>query len=199
MVCFICASNLNGQYSGIEILESVMDNAIKIDNAFYRFVIDSETEGDLFPINGDLYIKGESYFIDTDIIDQIYDGSKLYTIIHENQEILVTSGSNTFFNFTPRQLFNFFKDDFDIIIENNKDGLFKMIATNKIQDDIVYKMIIDSDLLSIKQIDLLDRDNSTLSSFLTLSYNFNLSLPASLFKFDKEKFNNYILVKDWRF
>ena len=176
-----------------------MNNAMKIKDANYSFKIISENEKDLFPISGELYIKKEKYFIDTEEIDQIFDGDKLYTIIHENEEIIVTSDSNTFFNFTPKQIFNFFKDDFEIEIEESQDFSLNLIARNLIQEDLFYKIIIDSNLLSIKRIDIKNRDNLTLSSFLTLSYKFNLSLPSSLFKFDKNKFGDYMLIENWKF
>ena len=188
--------SLNGQNNGIQVLEEVMNNAMDVKDAYYRFNITSENENDLFPISGELYIKKEKYFIDTEEIDQIFDGDKLYTIIHENEEIIVTSDSNTFFNFTPKQIFNFFKDDFEIVIEETQDFSWNLIARNLIQEDLVYKIIIDSNLLSIKRIDIKNRDNIILSSFLTLSYKFNLSLPSSLFKFDKNKFNNYMLIEN---
>tara|TARA_B100000927_G_scaffold99155_1_gene80202 strand:- start:84 stop:611 length:528 start_codon:yes stop_codon:yes gene_type:complete len=175
-----------------------MNNAMNIRDANYSFKIISENKNDLFPISGELYIKKEKYFIDTEEIDQIYDGHKLYTIIHENQEIIVTSDSNTFFNFTPKQVFNFFKDDFEIEIEESQDVHYNLIARNLIQEDLFYKIIIDSNLLSIKKIEIKNRDNQIMSSFLTLSYKFNLSLPSSLFKFDKNKFNNYILIENSR-
>ena len=190
--------NLNGQNNGIEVLEDVMNNAINIEDAYYKFNITSENENDLFPISGELYIKKDKYFIDSEEIDQIFDGNKLYTIIHENQEIIITSDSNTFFNFTPKQVFNFFKDDFEIEIEESQDVHYNLIARNLIQEDLFYKIIIDSNLLSIKKIEIKNRDNQIMSSFLTLSYKFNLSLPSSLFKFDKNKFNNYILIENSR-
>ena len=121
-----------------------MNNAMKIKDANYSFKIVSENDKDLFPISGELYIKKEKYFIDTEEIDQIFDGDKLYTIIHENEEIIVTSDSNTFFNFTPKQIFNFFKDDFEIEIEKSQDFYLNLIARNLIQEDLVYKIIIDS-------------------------------------------------------
>lgn len=175
-----------------------MNNAMKIKDANYSFKIVSENDKDLFPISGELYIKKEKYFIDTEEIDQIFDGDKLYTIIHENEEIIVTSDSNTFFNFTPKQIFNFFKDDFEIEIEKSQDFYINLIARNLIQEDLVYKIIIDSNLLSIKRIDIKNRDNLILNSFLTISYKFNISLPSSLFKFDKNKFNNYLLIENFR-
>ena len=188
--------SLNGQNNGIQLLEQVMNNAMKVKDANYTFKITSENENDLFPISGEIYIKKEKYFIDTEEIDQIFDGDKLYTIIHENEEIIVTSDLNTFFNFTPKQIFNFFKDDFEIEIKNSQGVSYNLIARNLIQEDLVYEIIIDSNLLSIKKIEIKNIDNLTLSSFLTLSYKFNLSLPSSLFKFDKNKYNDYMLIEN---
>ena len=190
--------NLNGQNNGIEVLEDVMNNAINIEDAYYKFNITSENENDLFPISGELYIKKDKYFIDSEEIDQIFDGNKLYTIIHENQEIIITSDSNTFFNFTPKQVYYFFKDDFEIEIEESQDVSYNLIARNLINKDLFYKIIIDSNLLFVKKIEIKNRDNQTISSFLTLSYKFNLSLPSSLFKFDKNKFNKYELIENFR-
>ena len=188
--------SLNGQNNGIQVLEEVMNNAMNIENSYYKFNITSENENDLLPLSGELYIKKEKYFIDTEEIDQIFDGDKLYTIIHENEEIIVTSELNTFFNFTPKQIFNFFKDDFEIEIKNSQGVYYNLIARNLIQKDLVYEIIIDSNLLSIKKIEIKNRDNLTLSSFLTLSYKFNLSLPSSLFKFDKNNYNDYMLIEN---
>ena len=176
-----------------------MNNAMNIENSYYKFNITSENENDLLPLSGELYIKKDKYFIDTEEIDQIFDGDKLYTIIHENEEIIVSSDSNTFFNFTPKQIFNFFKDDFEIEIEESQDFSLNLTARNLIQEDLIYKIIIDSNLLSIKRIDVKNRDNLILSSFLTLSYKYNLSLPSSLFKFDKNKFGDYMLIENWKF
>ena len=175
-----------------------MNNAINIEDAYYKFNITSENENDLFPISGELYIKKDKYFINSEEIDQIFDGNKLYTIIHENQEIIITSDSNTFFNFTPKQVYNFFKDDFEIEIEESQDISYNLIARNLINKDLFYKIIIDSNLLFVKKIEIKNRDNQTISSFLTLSYKFNLSLPSSLFKFDKNKFNKYELIENFR-
>jgi outer membrane lipoprotein-sorting protein len=188
--------SLNGQNNGVQVLEEVMNNVMKIKDANYSFKITSENANDLFPISGEIYIKKEKYFIDTEEIDQIFDGDKLYTIIHENEEIIVTSDLNTFFNFTPKQIFNFFKDDFEIEIKNSQGVSYNLIARNLIQEDLVYEIIIDSNLLSVKKIEIKNRDNLTLSSFLTLSYKFNLSLPSSLFKFDKNKYNDYMLIEN---
>ena len=99
IIFLLSFSIVKGQNSGIEILRKVMENTLNLENALYNFTINSKNENDLFPTNGRLYVQGKKYFIDTEVIDQIYDGSMFYTIIHENKEIIVTSVSNTFFNF----------------------------------------------------------------------------------------------------
>lgn len=196
LICLFSLNNLNGQKKGIQILEEVMNNSMIIEDSNYKFIITSESENDFFPISGELYIKKEKYFIDTEEIDQIYDGNKLYTIIHENEEVIITSDSNTFFNFTPKQVFNFFKDDFEIEIKETQDVSHYLIARNLVKENLVYRIIIDSKLLSIKRIEIRNKDDLTLSRFLTLSYKFNLSLPSSLFKFDKNKFKDYIIIEN---
>lgn len=196
LICLFSLYSVNGQKKGIQILEEVMNNSMNIEDSNYRFIITSESENDFFPISGELYIKKEKYFIDTEEIDQIYDGNKLYTIIHENEEVIITSDSNTFFNFTPKQVFNFFKDDFEIEIKETQDVSHYLIARNLVKENLVYRIIIDSKLLSIKRIEIRNKDDLTLSRFLTLSYKFNLSLPSSLFKFDKNKFKDYIIIEN---
>ena len=187
-------SNLLAQESAIEILQKVKDNSTLIENAKYKFIITSEFENNLLPINGVFYIKDENYFIDTEEIDQIYDGDKFYTIIHENQEIIVSDKVNTFFNFTPNQIFNYFLNGFELEIEKLLNNSYLIIAENN-QEDIFYSIVINSANLSIEKIEMIEKkSNVRINSFLTLTYDYNLIVPLSLFKFDIAKYKNYLIV-----
>ena len=187
-------SNLLAQESAIEILQKVKDNSTLIENAKYKFIITSEFENNLLPINGVFYIKDEKYFIDTEEIDQIYDGDKFYTIIHENQEIIVSDKDNTFFNFTPNQIFNYFLNGFELEIEKLLNNSYLIIAENN-QEDIFYSIVINSANLSIEKIETIEKkSNVRINSFLTLTYDYNLIVPLSLFKFDIAKYKNYLIV-----
>ena len=193
-------SNLLAQESAIEILQKVKDNSTLIENAKYKFIITSEFENNLLPINGVFYIKDEKYFIDTEEIDQIYDGDKFYTIIHENQEIIVSDKDNTFFNFTPNQIFNYFLNGFELQIEELLNNSYLIIAENN-QEDIFYSIVINSANLSIEKIEMIEKkSNVRINSFLTLTYDYNLIVPLSLFKFDIAKYKNYLIVlENWKF
>ena len=188
-------SNLLAQESAIEILQKVKDNSTLIENAKYKFIITSEFENNLLPINGVFYIKDENYFIDTEEIDQIYDGDKFYTIIHENQEIIVSDKDNTFFNFTPNQIFNYFLNGFELEIEKLLNNSYLIIAENNQEEDIFYSIVINSANLSIEKIEMVEKkSNVRINSFLTLTYDYNLIVPLSLFKFDIAKYKNYLIV-----
>lgn len=188
-------SNLLAQESAIEILQKVKDNSTLIENAKYKFIITSEFENNLLPINGVFYIKDENYFIDTEEIDQIYDGDKFYTIIHENQEIIVSDKDNTFFNFTPNQIFNYFLNGFELEIEKLLNNSYLIIAENNQEEDMFYSIVINSTNLSIEKIEMIEKkSNVRINSFLTLTYDYNLIVPLSLFKFDIAKYKNYLIV-----
>lgn len=188
-------SNLLAQESAIEILQKVKDNSTLIENAKYKFIITSEFENNLLPINGVFYIKDENYFIDTEEIDQIYDGDKFYTIIHENQEIIVSDKDNTFFNFTPNQIFNYFLNGFELQIEKLLNNSYLIIAESNQEEDIFYSIVINSANLSIEKIEMIEKkSNVRINSFLTLTYDYNLIVPLSLFKFDIAKYKNYLIV-----
>ena len=190
-------SNLLAQESAIEILQKVKDNSTLIENAKYKFIITSEFENNLLPINGVFYIKDENYFIDTEEIDQIYDGDKFYTIIHENQEIIVSDKDNTFFNFTPNQVFNYFLNGFELQIEKLLNNSYFIIGENNQEEDIFYSIVINSTNLSIEKIEMIEKkSNVRINSFLTLTYDYNLIVPLSLFKFDISKFKDYLIVSE---
>ena len=57
--------------SAEEILEIALERSLALNNSYYKFVIESEVESPLLPMTGELFTKGEKYFIDTKDIDQI--------------------------------------------------------------------------------------------------------------------------------
>ena len=189
--------NLSAQVSAIDILEKAKDNALMLDNAFYKFNITSEIENNLLPIDGEFYIKGEKYLIDTSDIDQIYDGEFFYTIIHENKEILISNENNSFLNLTPNQIFKFFLEGFDLKTQNISGNSFFIIAESYQEKEIIYNILINSFNLSIEKIEMKEKESGIeINKFLTLTYDYNLDVPLSLFKFDENNYKDYIIITE---
>ncbi len=191
----ISSLNIHAQESAIEILEKVKKNSLSLNNEYYKFRIYSDNENSLFPMYGEFYIQDLKYFIDTNSIDQVYDGKKIYTIIHENEEIIVDRDNNTFLNFTPNQIFNYFSNGFDLSVKKEVNK-FIISASNNLESNLAYNITINSNNLSIEEIIITDLiNNKIVNSFLTITYEFNLSVPSSLFKFDINSYENYLIVE----
>jgi len=187
-------SPLFGQ-SANEVLEIALDRSLALNNSYYKFIIESEIESPLLPMTGELFNKGEKYFINTKAIDQIYDGENIFTIIHENQEIIVGNVDILLLSFTPNQIFNFFLEDYLLNIKTETQRHI-IEAKNKNDNNMIYFITINSSNYSIEKIEMKDSiSDQIINTFLTLTYDYNLTVPLSLFKFDINNYDNYILVK----
>tara|TARA_B100000989_G_scaffold143038_1_gene106566 strand:- start:11853 stop:12422 length:570 start_codon:yes stop_codon:yes gene_type:complete len=181
--------------SAEEILETALERSLALNNSYYKFLIESKVESLLFPMTVELFTKGEKYFIDTKAVDQIYDGENIFTIIHENQEIIVGNVDISLFSFTPNQIFNFFLENYILNI-NSESERHIIEATNRDDNNITYFISIDSSNYSIEKIEMKDLlSGQIINTFLTLTYDYNLTVPLSLFKFDIDNYDNYILIQ----
>ena len=181
--------------SAVEILEIALERSLALDNSYYKFVIESEVESPLLPMTGELFTKGEKYFINTKDIDQIYDGKNIFTIVHENQEIIVGNSDISLISFTPNQIFNFFLEDYLLNVKSEtKRHIIE--AKDRNEDNMIYFITINSSNYSIEKIEMKDTSSEQIvNTFLTLTYDYNLTVPLSLFKFDIRNYANYILVQ----
>ena len=195
IVILLGFSNLSAQEPAIDILERVRENAFSLENVYYKFEISSKFENNILPISGEFFINHENYLIDTNEIDQIYDGEKFYTIIHENKEIIISTENTSFFNFSPNQIFNYFLKGFDLTNQNITGDFYHITAESK-EEEIFYNLLIKSNL-SIERIDMIEKETGEeINRFLTLTYDYNLNLPLSLFKFDLKDYKDYLIVTE---
>ena len=196
IVILLGFSNLSAQESAVDLLQRVNKNVLLLDNVYYKFEISSKFENSILPISGEFYIKQESYLIDTNEIDQIYDGEKFYTIIHENKEVIISTENTSFFNFSPNQIFNFFLKGFDLKRQNISNDKYFIAAESIEEEEIIYNLFINSNL-SIEKIEMIEKETGEeINKFLTLTYDYNLNIPLSLFKFDINDYEDYLIVKE---
>ena len=196
IVILLGFSNLSAQESAVDLLQRVNKNVLSLDNVYYKFEISSKFENSILPIRGEFYIKQESYLIDTNEIDQIYDGEKFYTIIHENKEVIISTENTSFFNFSPNQIFKFFLKGFDLKRQNISNDKYFIAAESIEEEEIIYNLFINSNL-SIEKIEMIEKETGEeINKFLTLTYDYNLNVPLSLFKFDINDYEDYLIVTE---
>lgn len=196
IIFFIGIIDLQSQFSGLEILNKVEENIFEIQNSYYSFKVESDTESDIFPIFGEYFFEKGRYFIKTDQIDQLYDGFFFYTIVHENKEIIKSSDESYFLNLIPNKILERLSKDFSIEIDDIDTFSYFLNAKNTTNSNLVFKIKINKENFSIEKIDLMDSNNFLVNSFLTISYSFNLKLNPSLFKFDSNKYANYLIIEN---
>tara|TARA_B100001113_G_scaffold333730_1_gene311828 strand:- start:539 stop:1165 length:627 start_codon:yes stop_codon:yes gene_type:complete len=175
-----------------KILDRVKKN-ISSKNIHYKFIIENNLPGTNSSINGDLYLSNEKYVLLTNDIEQIFDGDKTYTIIHENQEVLIDNKENEILSLKPDFLFDFIDDKYKLSLIKNNSDISIIKAQDNIKPDEFYEISINLNDLSIIYIKQESFNVGYSNIFKTISYSYNISLPLSFFKFDKEKYKNYYL------
>ena len=64
------------------------------------------------------------------------------------------------------------------------------------EEEIIYNLFINSNL-SIEKIEMIEKETGEeINKFLTLTYDYNLNVPLSLFKFDINDYEDYLIVTE---
>ena len=86
---------------------------------------------------------------------------------------------------------------FDLKTQNISGNSFFIIAESYQEKEIIYNILINSSNLSIEKIEMKEKESGTgINKFLTLTYDYNLDVPLSLFKFDKNNYKDYIIITE---
>ena len=82
-----------------------------------------------------------------------------------------------------------------ITIEKISNNSYFIIAENNQEEDVFYSIVINSSNLSIEKIEMIEKKSNTkINSFLTLTYDYNLIVPMSLFKFEMNYYKDYLII-----
>ena len=132
-------------------------------------------------------------------ITQLFDGSKIYTIIPENEEITITSKSDeSEFDFDLMSMMNYYNDNFDFKyditqqVESNEIKYVKLIP-KKNGDDIKNIFIgIFTKNLNFHKIIQVDSNNTQVTLQIS-DHKWNVNLSENYFIFDSKNYPNYYI------
>lgn len=157
-------------------------------------------EGDEPPILGKVILSGDKYNLDYLGSNFMFDGTKLYVINHDEQEITINDGDledDEGFIY-PSKLLTFYKDGYSYKlgkkeIINNKQIQFVTLTPIDSNSEII-KVEVGIDISKHHIFTLIQTGANSAKTKLTItSLKSNLDLPLSTFKFDKESY----LKKDY--
>lgn len=143
---------------------------------------------------GNVTLQGDLYHLNYMGTEQIYDGTKLFLIIHEDEEVIIQRPEdNEEETLTPSKMFSFYKSGYIYAM-----GDLKTIKGRKIQIVKLIPIDSNSEILQIHVgIDIKTKhifnivetgNNNTITTLEVQSFKTNQPISANLFKFDDETY-----------
>lgn len=118
-----------------KILDQVSDKMSSYKNIYIEFdyILENKTEDVQQDMNGDVILQGDKYIVNFFGSTQMFDGTKTYTIIPENEEVNISiadiDDNNTI---TPSKLFSFYKIGYTYSMDELKNIKGKKIQFVKL-------------------------------------------------------------------
>ncbi|WP_445725723.1 LolA family protein [Flavobacterium sp.] len=142
---------------------------------------------------GNVTLQGDLYHLNYMGTEQIFDGKKVYLIIHEDEEVIIQSPSNTEEALTPSKMFSFYKNGYTY-----KMGALETVKGIKIQYVKLIPIDTHSEIESVKVgIDVKSKHiytiietgkNKTVTTLEVQSFKTNQPISPKLFVFDVQKY-----------
>ncbi len=169
----------------------------------FDYVLDNKAEDVKQEMSGDVLLEGEKYMVNLFGSTQIFDGSKTYTIIPENEEVNVNEADADQDNsFTPSKFYSFYESGYSYEMDelkqvNGKKVQFVRLTPIDTNSEISSILVgIDAKTNHIYQIIEIGT-NQTRTILTAKNIKTNQQIDASVFAFDEKKYEdlNYMINK----
>jgi len=169
----------------------------------FDYVLDNEAEDVVQELSGDLILEGEKYVVNLFGSTQIFDGSKTYTIIPENEEVNITSADidedNTF---RPSKFYSFYKSGYGFSMDELKNVAGKKIQFVELtpidSDSEISKILVGIDTKTNHIYQIIEIGvNQTRTILTAKNIKTNQAIDSSVFVFDESHYEelNYMINK----
>lgn len=189
--------------------KSILDKASETMRAYsnlsmdFDYVLENTAEDVKQEMSGDVILAGEKYLVNLFGSTQIFDGTKTYTIIPENEEVNISDADVDMDNtFTPSKFYSFYESGYVYAMDELKQSGGRNIQYVKLTpidtgSEISNILVgIDRKTNHIYQIiEIGKNDTQTILTAKNIKINQNLS--AAVFAFDEKKYEdlNYMINK----
>ena len=167
----------------------------------FQYVLENEDEFIRQETFGELSINQNKYVLEVLGITRIFDGSKLYTISKDDEEVTISSNISQDENtILPNNLLNFFENGYNFkldILQNKFGRVIQYIKFTPIDSNSEISYILLGIDLNTKHIyNLIEiGKNSTKSTITILNFNSTIELEKSFFNFNKSDYPDYYINK----
>ena len=201
---FIILLSINNIYSQIDLKaeELLKRVSFNIDNAKnYSINFSYQLDDNINQLtNGSVIISKDNYFLDFMGIKQICDSSFIYTIVPENEEVMISEISKEDpQTISPSKILNFYRQGYTIELDESKnENNFKIqyikLTPIDSNSDVSHLYIgINSNYNIYKVIEIGKNKSKTIFKVNKILY--NIDLEKDIFTFDKNKYEGYYIER----
>ncbi len=195
---FISISTANAQ-SAKDLLSQVAQkvksyNNISID---FKYELNNSATKSKEETRGSVKLQGDKYVLNLFGTKVLFDGSKIYQISAEDEEINISSPSAED-TLTPSNMLTFFEKgynasmDIEQSVQGRKIQYVKLIPTSGGKDFKFILLGIDKQTKHIYN-QIISQSNGSEIRITVTSFKTNLPLSSTLFQFDKSKYDGYYI------
>jgi outer membrane lipoprotein-sorting protein len=185
------------------LLDEVSTKVKQYDNIIidFKYELDNAAEKVKQTTKGDVTIAGDKYVLNIMGISRIYDGTTLYTISPEDEEVTISSdNTEEEGTITPSKMLSFYEDGFTFtmdIVQNVKGRKIQYVKLSPMDTDSeVEQVLLGIDATTKHIYNLIEiGKNGTKTTLTVNSFQTNQPLSKTLFSFDESKYPDYFINK----
>ncbi len=189
--------------------KSILDKASSTMRAYddismeFDYVLDNQAEDVKQEMSGDVLLKGDKYKVNLFGSTQIFDGSKTYTIIPENEEVNINDADlEEESSFTPSKFYSFYESGYTYQMDELKQLNGKKVQFVKLTpidtDSEVSSILVGIDVKTNHIYQIIEIGMNQTRTILTAkNIKTNQQVSAAVFSFDEKKYEdlNYMINK----
>lgn len=183
-----------------QILDAVAKNYQTKKNSYFKFSYGTGENGKVTQTQtGIFYTTPSQYKLKIMGIEQIFDGSKVYNISAEDQEVTIAKADGSEMMFSPVNYLNSYKSEYNTSYVGKKYAngvnadLIKLVPIKNNGLKSVY-IFVDQAKKQIVKIEQYASDNSV-AVIAVKDYKENQNLASGMFTFNKNDYKNYIITE----
>ncbi|MGB5819290.1 MAG: outer membrane lipoprotein carrier protein LolA [Saonia sp.] len=186
------------------LLDEVYNKVMSYDNIYVDFKYSlNNTEANINQeTRGDVTMQGDRYLLNYLGSQQMYDGSKVYTIVPENEEVTIENRSEEDNTITPSKMLTFYKQghtyEWDVLqnVQGRKIQYVKLVPINSNSE--IKSILLGIDIETKHIFKLIETGNNGTKTTITVnSFKTDQQLSKTLFNFDESKYKNegYYIIR----
>ncbi len=187
------------------LLDDVYNKVKAYDNIVvdFKYVLNNKEADINSETRGDVTMQGDKYVGNFFGSKQLFDGSKVYTIVPENEEVTIESKSEDEGAMTPSKMLTFYKKGFnyewDILqtVQGRKIQFVKLIPIDSNSEIKSVLLGIDVETKHIYKL-IETGSNGTTTTITVNSFKTNQPISKTLFTFDEGKYkaDGYYIIRN---